>query len=253
MTPDLAAVERSLHAELTEWFAGRQSRGTGTPDDTIATNSTLLDRRGRPLVEIMRRRGRASLAGADVLDLGCGFGALSVYLAWHGARVTGVDRDPTLFAVGRRAADATGLQVELAAGDMRGLDLADERFDVALFNNTLCYLVEPAERRAALGEAMRLLRPGGLLVVREPNGRHPVDHFTGLPLLPLLGPRVAARTADRFARPRPLVRLTGSRALRRELRSSGFSAVRAEGGGDGAARLAPPLARYLHVSAQRPR
>ena len=53
-----------------------------------------------------------------------------------------------------------GLPVEFKTGRMEDLDLARRSFDLAVQNNSLCYIVARDDRRAALSKAARVLRPG---------------------------------------------------------------------------------------------
>jgi ubiquinone/menaquinone biosynthesis C-methylase UbiE len=100
---------------------------------------------------------------ARVLDVGCGTGALTRVLGkWPNVgAVVGVDPSPILLERARqRAATYSGLTFE--EGDARALPFDGACFDLALFHTTLCHVPEP-ER--ALGEAFRVLRPGGWLAV----------------------------------------------------------------------------------------
>jgi hypothetical protein len=119
-------------------------------------------------------------------------------------------------------------------------------------NNSLCYLASPGAQPVALGAARGLLAPGGAIAIRNPNRLHPIDQFSGIPLLGLLEPDEAVRVAARFGRARSRCRLTSPRTACRELREAGFVGpihhVAARGG------LTRPalLARYSHFSALRP-
>ena len=248
MTTDgFAAVAQTLRAALEEWFAARPGRvDAESARGTIVTNSMALEERARPVSTMLARRGIDLRERASVLDLGCGFGALSVYLAWHGARVVGIDPNRSRFVVGESAARVHGLDVELREGRMETLAIPDETFDAAVMNNTFCYLLAPQDRQAALAGATRALCPGGVLVLVEPT-RLPIDPFTRLPLLPYLPPDVAAGVAARVGARRPRVRLTSPRALRGELAAAGLADVRLERRG-----LAAVLGRYAWLTALRP-
>ena len=252
--PGFAPIERSLQEALRSWFAAHPDRDDAAAEATIATNSTALADRAEPLVAMLERGGVGSLEGLSVLDLGCGFGGIAVYLAWRGARVVGIDPGRSRLAVGRAAAGEHGLDVELRTGRMEAIEAPDASFDVALMNNTLCYVIDGADRRVALSEARRVLREGGTLAIREPNGLHPLDHFTRIPFLPLLPPAAAARVAAVTGGHRPDVRLVTPRALRRSLLDAGFADVRHDPGRPGALRtVARPVARYQHFTARRAR
>jgi SAM-dependent methyltransferase len=247
-------VAETLREALVEYHHIRRRDLTGPAGtNTLATNSTLVERRGEPLIAMLRERGFATLTGRSVVDLGCGFGSLAALFASKGARVTGVDPNASLFSVGSAAAAAHGLDLEFVKGRMQRLELPSDRFDLAVMNNSLCYVIDPEERLSALGEARRVLKPGGMLIVRDPNAWFPLDQFTGQPLLALRSPGSAWIRAARTGRRRPLVRLVSPRRMRRELVAASFSDIVHEAP---VGKLRPrPLnlvARYWHFTARRP-
>lgn len=103
---------------------------------------------------------------ADVLDVGGGPGVYAAWLAQAGYRVHLVDPLPLHVA---QAADAAASQpahpFTAAVGDARRLDEPDASFDAALLFGPLYHLTERSARLAALAEARRVLRPGGLALV----------------------------------------------------------------------------------------
>jgi SAM-dependent methyltransferase len=103
-------------------------------------------------------------APATVLDVGGGPGAYAVPLALAGYAVHLVDAMP--LHVDQALAAAANAEVGLASaavGDARSLDFPDGSADAVLLLGPLYHLIEPAERAAALAEARRVLRPGGVL------------------------------------------------------------------------------------------
>jgi ubiquinone/menaquinone biosynthesis C-methylase UbiE len=112
-----------------------------------------------------------SVAGLDVVDIGCGPGAQARELAAMGARVLGVEPDP-IQAEKNRAAPATeGLRfIEATA---QHLPLPPASVDGVFFFRSLHH-VPIAQMPAALAEAARVLRPDGFLCVVEPamTGTH---------------------------------------------------------------------------------
>jgi SAM-dependent methyltransferase len=106
--------------------------------------------------DVVRRVGVS--AGDEVLDVACGTGNASIPAAQSGARVTGLDLTPELFADARRRAEEAGVELELVEGDAEELPFADESFDVVL--STFGCMFAPDHRRAA-EEIARVLRPGG--------------------------------------------------------------------------------------------
>ena len=104
---------------------------------------------------------------ADVLDVGGGPGVYAAWLAHAGYRVHLVDPLPLHV---EQAAEAAAAQPNhpftAAVGDARQLDEPDASFDAALLFGPLYHLTEQAERLAALAEARRVLRPGGIALVQ---------------------------------------------------------------------------------------
>ncbi|MGJ0532827.1 class I SAM-dependent methyltransferase [Methylocystis sp.] len=103
------------------------------------------------------------IAGKNLLDVGCGDGAIASELARRGAVVTGLDPDPVaISAAWRRGAE--GVQLRLAEGKAESLPVSDATFDAVLAVATLCFIPD-AQR--AIAEMVRALRPGGRLVIGE--------------------------------------------------------------------------------------
>jgi len=126
-----------------------------------------LDRRHRMEFALTMRSLKEHLpaAPARVLDVGGGPGRYAIALAQLGHRVTLLDAAPGCLDLARRkAAEA---EVQLAAvesGDARDLSrFKDETFDAVLLMGPLYHLIEETDRRAALREGRRVLRPGGLV------------------------------------------------------------------------------------------
>jgi ubiquinone/menaquinone biosynthesis C-methylase UbiE len=101
--------------------------------------------------------------GLDLLDLGCGPGTITLDLASRVApgRVLGIDSSAEVVEQARALGDS---QVEFAVGDAYALDVADASFDVVHAHQVLQHLTDPV---AAVAEAARVLRPAGVLAVRD--------------------------------------------------------------------------------------
>ncbi|MEU5082847.1 MULTISPECIES: class I SAM-dependent methyltransferase [Streptomyces] len=109
-------------------------------------------------------RLRAWLPGdpADLLDLGCGTGSLSLLAAEQGHRVTAVDRSPAM--VERARAKLAGHTAEILRGDAAAPPVGERRFDAVLVRHVLWALPDPA---GALRHWTDLLRPTGRIVLVE--------------------------------------------------------------------------------------
>jgi SAM-dependent methyltransferase len=99
--------------------------------------------------------------GLDVVDLGCGTGYFSAWLARRGARPVGVDVTPAQLDTARRLQAETGLEFPLLEASAENVPLPDESFDLALSEYGASIWCDPYKW---LPEAFRLLRPGGRLV-----------------------------------------------------------------------------------------
>jgi ubiquinone/menaquinone biosynthesis C-methylase UbiE len=100
----------------------------------------------------------------NVLDVGCGDGALAATLSRRGARVTGLDPDPRMLDAARARAEAKSLDLTLVPGRAEALPFAEEIFDRVVAVTVLCFIPE-ADR--AIAEMTRVLRPRGRLVIGE--------------------------------------------------------------------------------------
>ena len=101
---------------------------------------------------------------AIVADVGGAAGAYALWLAEAGYTVHLVDAVPRLVAEAeRRSLAARRPLASCRVGDARALELPDEAADVVLLLGPLYHLIDPNDRARALGEAARVLKPGGRL------------------------------------------------------------------------------------------
>lgn len=96
-------------------------------------------------------------------DLGIGDGLLTLMLAEVAKSVTAVDISPEMLAQLRARAAKQGItNIETVEGEIEDLPLPDASFDVVVLSQALHHAVHPVR---ALGEARRILVPGGRLLV----------------------------------------------------------------------------------------
>jgi SAM-dependent methyltransferase len=126
----------------------------------------LETRAAEPQQQAMREAFLARIefpAHAAVLEVGCGTGALTRRLARRPNVDSVVGVDPAASLLARARALAAQLpNVAFQEADGRALPFPDARFDVVVFDSTLCHVPEPEH---ALAEAFRVLRPQGQLAV----------------------------------------------------------------------------------------
>jgi SAM-dependent methyltransferase len=99
--------------------------------------------------------------GKDVVELGCGTAYFGAWLAKRGARVTGVDVTPAQLETARRMQGEFNLDFPLIEASAEDVPLPDASFDLAVSEYGASIWCDPDRW---IGEAARLLRPGGRLV-----------------------------------------------------------------------------------------
>jgi O-antigen/teichoic acid export membrane protein/SAM-dependent methyltransferase len=222
--PAFAGVARDLRDGIIEHHEQLgEHLDTPTGRLTLETNSVLAAERGRTLLRLLAEQGMGSVEGLRVLELGAGFGALALYFAHLGAEVVAVDPSERRLRVALEIARRRGLNLSTVAADALSLPFADASFDLVVANNAICRIVDRGDRHAALEDMRRVLRPGGWVAMRNPNRLHHRDHFTGLPLLPLLPAPLARRVTLALGRHRSEVQLLTPWGAVRQLRRAGFA------------------------------
>jgi len=125
------------------------------------------------------------ISGKRIADVGTGIGHYPMLLARRTGRTYGVESDPELLAEARRRASGSGQpNIRIVEGDFDGLPLRDGAVDIVLTSR-----IEPDDASLpAIGEAMRVIRPGGRLVIIGYYGRDDVAE--------LLEPEVVAHAQE---------------------------------------------------------
>jgi ubiquinone/menaquinone biosynthesis C-methylase UbiE len=115
----------------------------------------------------------AIAAGERVLDVGCGTGTLAVAAARAapGVRVTGLDADASILHRARTKAAAAGVEVGFDEAMSTSLPYEDASFDLVLSTLFFHHLADDA-KRATAAELVRVLRPGGRMVVGDLGRPH---------------------------------------------------------------------------------
>ena len=126
-------------------------------------------------------------APADVVDLGCGTGSLAVLLVEAGYAARGLDLSERMVATAKAKAAAAGVDADFTQGDAVEPTYGPRSCDVVLARHVLWALPEPHD---AVGRWVRLLRPGGRLVLVEGSWS------TGTGLTAQQGEAIVARHRD---------------------------------------------------------
>lgn len=137
----------------------------------------------RRILEALERI--APIGGKRLADVGTGIGHFPMLLARRTGRTYGIESDPDLLAEARRRASAAHQpNLRIVEGDPTALPLRDGAVDIVLTSS-----IDPDDTsRPAVDEALRVLRPGGRLVVIGYYGR---DDVTAL-----LEPEVVAHARE---------------------------------------------------------
>ncbi|HWF52412.1 MAG TPA: class I SAM-dependent methyltransferase [Solirubrobacteraceae bacterium] len=99
--------------------------------------------------------------GLDVIELGCGTGYVSSWLARRGARPVGIDNSEAQLSTARALQREFGLEFPLIHGNAEEVPLPDGGFDLAISEYGASIWCDPYRW---IPEAARLLRPGGQLI-----------------------------------------------------------------------------------------
>jgi SAM-dependent methyltransferase len=100
------------------------------------------------------------LAGMDAVELGCGTGYVSAWLAKRGARPVGIDNSPAQLETARRFQQEFGIEFPLHLGNAESTPFPDASFDFAISEYGAAIWCDPYKW---IPEAARILRPGGRL------------------------------------------------------------------------------------------
>ncbi|CAM5603230.1 2-methoxy-6-polyprenyl-1,4-benzoquinol methylase, mitochondrial [Streptomyces antimycoticus] len=180
---------RHVRRYLDHRLLGRRRRGRDNEPDHGLRDPAVRE------AWAARLRGWLPERAGDVLDLGCGTGSLALLAAERGHRVTGVDRSPRMVELARAKLGGTGATV--LVGDAAEPPVGEGSFDVVLVRHLLWML---PDRQAVLRRWVRLLRPGGRLVLIE--GRWGESDPVGLPaaeLSALVGPVTERLSVEQLA------------------------------------------------------
>jgi ubiquinone/menaquinone biosynthesis C-methylase UbiE len=144
--------------------------------------STSAGHWDRMRLELFGRRADVALLGLldekwTVADLGCGTGAITQAISPFVGEVVAVDESSAMLSAARKRLHGLD-NVDIRNGRLESLPLGDAEVDVALLFLVLHYVTEPSR---VIGEAVRVLKPGGRLLVLDmmPHDRQDLQQTMG--------------------------------------------------------------------------
>ena len=109
----------------------------------------------------------SSPKGKRILEIGCGMGELSVFLAKKGAEVTAIDIGPGLIKAAESLSKANKVKIKYLVANAAELPFEDEQFDCVICICVLHHLSQE-DLRKAVSEFRRVLKKRGSLLLSEP-------------------------------------------------------------------------------------
>ncbi|MDQ0060002.1 class I SAM-dependent methyltransferase [Paenibacillus harenae] len=103
----------------------------------------------------------------SILDVGCGAGRISMYLAEKGYMVTGVDISEGLITRARELSTKKNLTINFINTEGLDLPFKDATFEIMVGFKVLCYIPSRKLRHEYLQELFRVLKPGGTLIMTQ--------------------------------------------------------------------------------------
>lgn len=161
------SAEQREHDRFVEYYA-RESQS----DETMQRFTRIRDR----ALALMDERG--AHGPLDVVDIGCGAGTQALLWAECGHRVAGLDVNAALVGIARERARERGFDIRFEVGTATALPFGDAGADVVLMPELLEHV---PDWQRCLREAIRVLRPGGLLYLSTTNWLCPRQQEYTLP------------------------------------------------------------------------
>lgn len=194
----------TCYAELIPALLSQVSAEAGAPNTQFRRarreyyNVYSIPWRIAEVLDVLRRySGLDSLDSMRVVDAGCGFGGISLFLATDASasEVIGLDINvESLAALSNVCRDQGISNVRPLCADLTETPLTSDSVDLALLYDSFVY--RSMDVSSTLLEYWRVLRPGGRLVIKVANGWSPLYLALAVPGVRLLAGRTLNRLAD---------------------------------------------------------
>lgn len=152
-------MEQSRLSDIRDYWTSRSEGYSASVEDDLSSGRY---RHWQNMVD--ERLGDRK--GLDVLDVGTGPGFFPIILGGEGHHVTGIDVTEAMLDQARTNCGKHGVTADFAVMDAQDLGFPDGSFDLVVSRNVVWNLEDPEK---AYSEWLRVLRPGGLLMVFDGN------------------------------------------------------------------------------------
>ncbi len=127
---------------------------------------------GGPDADLVRLVNEGAIPVGQALDIGTGPGHDAVFLIQKGFNVIGIDISPTALKLARETASNAGLFGFFQVGDIRQIPVEDRFIDFA-YDRGCFHVLAPEDRPQAVREVHRVLRKGGLYLLKVFSDKEP--------------------------------------------------------------------------------
>lgn len=148
--------------------------------DPSAVDLQYLERFSRSewISRLLKLADFQALAGIKVLEAGCGTGIYALALAFRGVSAEAFDYNEEALSIAQGILQRVqkkdpDIRVNFFKNNLLKTDLPSERYDLVFNQAVLEYFCDESERRAAIGEMVRMARPGGKVAVIVQHTGHP--------------------------------------------------------------------------------
>lgn len=162
---DVAEFDTSSHESFYEYYKAQSL-------------SPATVQRFQGIADVVLRTWGPTSEPLAVLDIGCGAGTQSRFWSDHGHRYVGVDINEPLIRLARERAVAERRAARFEVSSATRLPFDDASFDVCLLPELLEHI---ADWQTCLDEALRVLRPGGLMYISTSSWLCPKQQEFNLP------------------------------------------------------------------------
>jgi SAM-dependent methyltransferase len=181
-----------------------------------------------PLFQLLKKYNvLEDLKEGTILDIGCAYGVITAFMLTRvkARRAVGVDYNINSVSVANHAARYANINCIFLQSDVKALPFATQTFDLVIACDCLLYSSTP--NFVVFPEVRRILKKGGVFLLKVTNKCYPKDLSTGLWGIQYL-PDFLARRYVKFSKNRSTyidIRTPSSFQTMRALRSSGFSHI----------------------------